>query len=128
MAITTLTTSADTSVRCLIEVSLSNAQCPMPNAQRGALLTSGLLLQVPVQQVFHKFDAPELHYHRVWLYPTVERQADLPGPGKRLRVLDCGLIVERIRAARGEPLHHMQCIAVKISSAIEPALVVEPLG
>src|SRR5262245_19957164 len=83
-------------------------------ALRSCSLARGLFAEMPVEQVFHKLHAPELHYLRVWLDVTIVRHTDLPRPREGLGILDCGLIVERICASGRESLDHMQCIAVKI--------------
>ena len=90
-------------------------------------LLTRLFPQMSVQQIFHEFDASELQNLRIGLHPAVERHAHLPGARKDLGILDCHLVIERIGAPRREALDHVQCIAVKVSGAIEPAQVVESL-
>src|SRR4029079_5318713 len=58
----------------------------------------------------------------------LQRHAHLPGTRKYLGILNCDFVIDGFRAPRSEPLNDMECITVKISRAIEPAEIVEPLG
>src|SRR5207245_1794030 len=85
-----------------------------------------LLFQAAVEQLLREFDAPVLEQLDVRLPPAVERHADRPGPGKRLRILEPRLVVDVVPAGRqGVALGHRQRIAVVIAGPVEPGQIVE---
>src|SRR5437867_10764548 len=59
------------------------------------------------------------------LHATIQGHADLPWTGKHLRILNRSFVHERICAARRVAFHDMQSVAMKITCAIEPGLVVQ---
>ncbi len=54
----------------------------------------------------------------------VERHAHLPGAGEHARIFDRGFVRDYVRAGARVALHHVQLVAMKISGAIEPSLIV----
>src|SRR5436190_5964860 len=85
-----------------------------------------LLFQAAVEQLLREFNAPVLEQLDVRLLPAIERHADRPGPGKRLRILEPRLVIDVVPAGRqGVALAHRQGIAVVIAGSVEPGQIVE---
>src|SRR4026208_54305 len=97
---------------------------PQPGRAELRLLPC-LLTQVAVHQFLDELDALELEQLCALFLPAIERHLDLQRPREHLRVLDSGLIVEHIRTHRRESLDDVQRLAVKITRAVEPCLVVQ---
>src|SRR5436190_18752103 len=87
-----------------------------------------LLAEMPVHQFFDELHAPEFHNLRVLFQSTIEEHADLPRSREHVRILDGGFIEEMVGARGGESLDNVQGVAVEISRAVEPGLVVETRG
>src|SRR5688572_13248183 len=68
------------------------------------LLAGRLLREAPVDQLFDKRLALELHQLNVALHPAIQREADLPRARKHLRVVDRRLVPQVVRTRRGQPL------------------------
>src|SRR5258707_14157468 len=88
-AINTMRPLAETSNRCFIwnlAFTLSFAR---------------LFAEMPVDQVFDKFHAPEIHDLCTLFHTTIERHAHLPRSREYVRVLDGRFIQETIRNSGG---------------------------
>src|SRR4029453_1947737 len=62
---------------------------------------------------------------RIWFAMAVQHHADAPGTREHFRILDGHLIRDVVAIEWREALHQMQLLAVKVSGAVEPRLVVE---
>src|SRR6476659_519926 len=81
--------------------------------------------KLPVQQLLHELDALVFEDRRVLFEAAIQRHADLPGSGKDFRVFDRRL-VHQVRAVDGRvTFDHVKRLAVEISGAVEPRLIVE---
>src|SRR5206468_386529 len=89
---------------------------------------AGLLAQMPVHQFFDELHAPEFHNLCVLFQSAIEEHADLPRSREHVRILDGRFIEEMVRARGGVTFDNVQGVAVEISRAIEPGLVVETRG
>src|SRR5438093_13493614 len=78
-----------------------------------------------IQQLFSELYALIFENPGIFFHSTIQRHADLPWTGKYLRILNGSFVHERICAARRVAFHDMQSVAVKITCAIEPGLVVQ---
>ncbi|HET8698430.1 MAG TPA: hypothetical protein VFO94_13135 [Gammaproteobacteria bacterium] len=56
---------------------------------------------------------------------AMERHLDRPRPREHLRVLERGLVAERVGRGACEALHHPQRVAMEIAGAVEPGVGVE---
>src|SRR5258708_3643577 len=84
-------------------------------------LLGRLLFQVAVEQLLREFDAVVLEELGFRLTPAVQRHADRPGPGERLRVLDPRLVIEVVPAGRpGVALGDRELVAVVIAGPVKP--------
>src|SRR5579883_1858675 len=77
-----------------------------------------------VQQLLDKLHAFEIEELRILLLTAVERHADLPGPCEHDRVLNGRFVRHYIRAQARVALHHVQLVAMEITSAVKPGPVV----
>ena len=73
--------------------------------ERGSLREQGLaagrlLPQMPVHQLLRELDALVFHQLHVRLTASIERHADLPRPREDFRILDRGLVLQRVRVDR----------------------------
>src|SRR4029077_5350339 len=90
------------------------------------LIGSGIAdSELSVQQLFHELDALVFQDRGILFETAIQRQADLPGPRKHLRILDGRFVHQMVGADRRVPLNHVQGVAVEIPGLVEPALVVE---
>ena len=83
------------------------------------------LPEMAVNQVFDKLNAPELQELCILFDSTIDGHTHVPRSHENIRILDRHLIRERIRATSRKPLHHMQGVAVKVSSSVEPGHPIE---
>src|SRR5262245_14071290 len=85
----------------------------------------GLLSEMSIDELFRKRDTLELQHLRALVEPAVHRKAHLPRPREHFWILDGCLVPENVGASRRVTLDDVQRIAVKISGAIKPCLVVQ---
>src|SRR5665213_1729670 len=64
--------------------------------------------QVAIEQLLGKLHALELQQPRVLLAMPVQDQVDLPGPGKRRRILDGRFIVHSVDVEQRIEFHYMK--------------------
>ena len=78
-----------------------------------------------VQQFFDKLHALEIQELRVLFLAPVERHAHLPRAREDVRIFDSCFVRDHIRAGARVALHHVQLVAMEISGAIKPCLIVQ---
>src|SRR5438445_509121 len=108
--------------------SLPSAGSTMSDVRRFHASVPRLLAEMPVHQLFDKFHAPEFHDLGVLFQSAVEEHADLPRSREHVRILDGRLIEKMVRAGGGVSFDHVQRVAMEISCAVEPGLIVETRG
>src|SRR5262245_28490147 len=91
-------------------------------------LSGDALAQMTVDTLLDVRDAVERDELRVLLHAAINRQADLPGPREHVRVFNRRVVLEMLRARRGDALDHMQRVAVEVAGAVEPREIVEASG
>src|SRR6516165_3026842 len=91
----------------------------------GSRSRPSFFLQVSVHQLLDEFDALVFEELSVLFLPAVEGHRDFPGAGKYLWILDRCLVGQVIRTAACITFDHMERVAVEVSGAIEPRLIVE---
>src|SRR5687767_5842324 len=89
-------------------------------------LAGGLLGKASVDQLFDKGLTLEFHQLNIALHPAIEREADLPGPRKDLRIVDGRLVPQVVRAHGRQAFDDVRGVAVKVAGAIEPVIAVQP--
>src|SRR5262249_21326073 len=78
-----------------------------------------------VEQFLDKLNTLEIQKLRILFLAPVERHAHLPRTSEDLRVLDGRLIGDYIRTGALVAFHYVQFIAMEVSRAVEPGLIVQ---
>src|SRR5262249_3453684 len=80
---------------------------------------------LPIEQFFDELHALEIQELRIFFLAPVERHADLPRAGEDDRVFNGRLKGHDIGAGARIALYHVQLVAMEISGAVKPCLIVQ---
>src|SRR5579862_187037 len=94
-------------------------------AAHAYFLLEWYLVQLPIDCIFCEFYALIFEQLGVLVDYPVERHADLPRPREYFRIFDGRFVIQMVLINRSDAFVHLQLITVKITGAVEPALVDE---
>ena len=86
-----------------------------------------VLAEVPVHELFDELDTLELPESSVGVDVAVERHADRPGLGERLRVVDLRFVHDVVAADHRVPLGHGGSEPGEVARTIEPRVAEHPV-